>query len=106
MSLPSSHARKIEPTQAAAPARRDDEGAGMEGSGQGAVEAVPRPALGARHVAIVRVTAAATMASHWSMVRSRGHYPSHVVVGGVVGIAVAVAAWRLWAQATRSKGDA
>jgi len=38
----------------------------------------------------------ATMAAHWSMVRSRGHYPSDVLAGGVVGIAVAVAAWRLW----------
>ncbi|HEX2275066.1 MAG TPA: phosphatase PAP2 family protein [Acidimicrobiales bacterium] len=39
---------------------------------------------------------AATMAGHWSMVRSRGHYPSDVLVGGVVGIVVALAAWRLW----------
>lgn len=39
---------------------------------------------------------AATMAAHWSMVRSRGHYPSDVLAGGVVGIVVALAAWRLW----------
>ena len=38
----------------------------------------------------------ATMAAHWSMVRSRGHYPSDILVGGVVGISVAFAAWRLW----------
>ena len=37
-----------------------------------------------------------TMAAHWSMVRSRGHYPSDVLVGGVVGIGVALAAWTLW----------
>lgn len=40
--------------------------------------------------------AGATTAAHWSMVRSRGHYPSDVLVGGAVGIAVAVTAWRLW----------
>lgn len=39
---------------------------------------------------------AATMAAHWSVVRSRGHYPSDVLVGGVVGIGVALAAWKLW----------
>jgi membrane-associated phospholipid phosphatase len=37
-----------------------------------------------------------TTAAHWSMVRSRGHYPSDVLVGGVVGAAVAFAVWRLW----------
>lgn len=44
----------------------------------------------------------ATMAAHWSMVRSRGHYPSDVLVGGVVGIAVAGAAWKLWPPSGRS----
>ena len=50
----------------------------------------------------------ATMAAHWSMVRSRGHYPSDIFVGGVVGIAVALAAWKLWPpadQADRTGGD-
>ena len=28
--------------------------------------------------------------------RSRGHYPSDVFVGGVVGVAVALAVWKLW----------
>ena len=37
-----------------------------------------------------------TMAAHWSMVRSRGHYPSDVLAGGAVGVVVALAAWRLW----------
>jgi undecaprenyl-diphosphatase len=45
---------------------------------------------------------AATMAAHWSMVRSRGHYPSDIFVGGIVGIAVALAAWRLWPPADRA----
>ena len=38
----------------------------------------------------------ATMAVHWSLVRKRSHYPSDVLAGGVLGIAVAVAAWKLW----------
>ena len=33
-----------------------------------------------------------TMAAHWSMIRSRGHYPSDVLVGGAVAVAVALAA--------------
>ena len=39
---------------------------------------------------------AATLAAHWSMIRSRGHYPTDVFVGGAVGIGVALAAWKLW----------
>ena len=39
--------------------------------------------------------APATMAAHWSLVRSRGHYPSDVLVGGVVGVAVVLLAWKL-----------
>lgn len=46
---------------------------------------------------------AATMAAHWSMVRSRGHYPSDVLVGGLVGIGVAVAAWRLWPPGSQAE---
>ncbi len=45
-----------------------------------------------------------TMAAHWSMVRSRGHYPSDVLVGGVVGIVVALAAWRLWPPRADGRG--
>ena len=37
-----------------------------------------------------------TMAAHWSVVRSRGHYPSDVFAGGVLAIVVAVIAWKLW----------
>lgn len=40
--------------------------------------------------------ALATSAAHWSIVRSRGHYPSDVFFGGVLGVAVAFAVWRLW----------
>jgi len=39
---------------------------------------------------------AATMAAHWSIVRSRGHYVSDVLAGGGLGLAVGLAAWRLW----------
>ena len=38
----------------------------------------------------------ATMAVHWSLVRKRAHYPSDVLVGGALGIVVALAAWKLW----------
>ncbi len=39
------------------------------------------------------------MAAHWSMLRSRGHYPSDVLVG----IGVAVAAWRLWPPGSQAE---
>jgi undecaprenyl-diphosphatase len=39
---------------------------------------------------------ACTLAVHWSLVRKRAHYPSDVLAGGALGIAVAVAAWKLW----------
>lgn len=38
----------------------------------------------------------ATLAVHWSLIRKRGHYPSDVLVGGALGIVVALAAWKLW----------
>ena len=38
----------------------------------------------------------ATSAAHWSMIRSRGHYPSDVLVGGAVGVAVAITVWMVW----------
>ena len=40
--------------------------------------------------------APATTAAHWSLVRSRGHYPSDVFFGGVLAIAVVLVAWRIW----------
>ena len=38
----------------------------------------------------------ATSAAHWSLVRSRGHYPTDVFAGGCVGVAVALAVWRVF----------
>lgn len=37
-----------------------------------------------------------TLAAHWSMVRSRGHYPSDVIVGGLVAMVVVAVAWKVW----------
>lgn len=46
-----------------------------------------------------------TLAVHWSLVRKRAHYPSDVIAGGALGIAVALAAWKLWPPG-RSTGEA
>ncbi len=40
--------------------------------------------------------APATMAAHWSLVRSRGHYPSDVLLGGALAVAVVLVAWKTW----------
>ena len=45
---------------------------------------------------------AATLAAHWSMIRSRGHYPTDVLVGGAVGVGVALAGWKLWPPGGRA----
>ncbi len=37
----------------------------------------------------------ATLSSHWSLVRSRKHYPSDVIGGGALAVAVTAAAWKL-----------
>lgn len=46
--------------------------------------------------ALFLALAPATMAAHWSLVRSRGHYPSDVFAGGVLAVAVVLVAWRIW----------
>ena len=46
----------------------------------------------------------ATMAAHWSMIRSRGHFPSDVLAGGIVAVVVALAARALWPPSRRT-GD-
>ncbi len=39
---------------------------------------------------------ACTLAVHWSLVRKRAHYPSDVLAGGALGIAVALTMWKVW----------
>jgi membrane-associated phospholipid phosphatase len=36
-----------------------------------------------------------TLGSHWSLLRARKHYPSDIVAGGVIALAVNAAAWKL-----------
>ncbi len=36
-----------------------------------------------------------TLGSHWSLLRTRKHYPSDVVAGGAIALAVSAAAWKL-----------
>ena len=38
---------------------------------------------------------AATLGSHWSLIRSRKHYPSDIVGGGAIALVVTAAAWIL-----------
>ena len=38
----------------------------------------------------------ATMAAHWSLVRSRGHYPTDVLAGGALAVALTLVLWKLW----------
>ncbi len=40
--------------------------------------------------------AVATSSAHWSLVRNRGHYPSDVLAGGLVGVTVAAGLRNLW----------
>ena len=39
---------------------------------------------------------ACTLAVHWSLVRKRAHYPTDVIAGGALGIAVALTVWKVW----------
>jgi membrane-associated phospholipid phosphatase len=38
----------------------------------------------------------ATMAAHWSLVRSRGHYATDVLAGGTLAVVLALVLWKLW----------
>ncbi|MDP8974764.1 MAG: phosphatase PAP2 family protein [Actinomycetota bacterium] len=48
--------------------------------------------------------ALSALAAHWSIVRSRGHHPSDVVLGGCLGLAVGLVVNRLWPR-TPPPGD-
>jgi len=37
---------------------------------------------------------------HWSLIRKRAHHPTDVIAGGALGIAVALAVWKLWPPRT------
>jgi membrane-associated phospholipid phosphatase len=41
----------------------------------------------------------ATLAAHWSLVRSRGHYPTDVLAGGTLAVVLALIMWKLWPPA-------
>ena len=36
-----------------------------------------------------------TLGSHWSLLRTRKHYPSDIIAGGAIALAVSAAAWKL-----------
>jgi membrane-associated phospholipid phosphatase len=36
-----------------------------------------------------------TLGSHWSLLRARRHYPSDIIAGGAIALAVSAAAWKL-----------
>ena len=38
----------------------------------------------------------ATMAAHWSLIRSRGHYPTDILGGGFLAVFLVVILWKLW----------
>ena len=37
----------------------------------------------------------ATLGSHWSLLRTRKHYPSDIVAGGAIALAVSAGAWKI-----------
>ena len=47
----------------------------------------------------------ATLAVHWSLIRKRAHYPSDVVVGGALGIAVSLASRKVWPPTPRDPAE-
>lgn len=48
---------------------------------------------------------ACSLAVHWSLIRKRAHYPTDVLAGGALGIAVARTAWKLWPPARSSEPE-
>jgi membrane-associated phospholipid phosphatase len=46
-----------------------------------------------------------TLASHWSLLRARKHYPSDIVAGGAIALAVTGAAWKLRPPHRRAAGE-
>ena len=48
----------------------------------------------------------ASLAVHWSLIRKRAHYPSDVLAGGALGIAVSFAVGKLWPPTSTETGEA
>jgi membrane-associated phospholipid phosphatase len=48
---------------------------------------------------------ACSLAVHWSLIRKRAHYPSDVLTGGALGIAVALGMWKLWPPGDAAQED-
>lgn len=46
-----------------------------------------------------------SLAVHWSLIRKRAHYPSDVLVGRALGIASALAMWKLWPPGHSAKHE-
>ncbi len=47
-----------------------------------------------------------SMAVHWSLIRKRAHYPSDVLAGSALGIAVALGVRQLWPPRSATDGEA
>ncbi len=50
--------------------------------------------------------ACASLAVHWSLIRKRAHYPSDVLAGGALGIAVSLAVGKLWPPTSTEASEA
>jgi len=46
----------------------------------------------------------ATLGSHWSLIRARKHYPSDIIGGGAIALAVTAAAWKICPPRRRTSG--
>lgn len=47
----------------------------------------------------------ATLGSHWSLLRTRKHYPSDIAAGGAIAFAVSTAAWKIRPPHSRANVD-
>jgi membrane-associated phospholipid phosphatase len=47
-----------------------------------------------------------TLGSHWSLLRARKHYPSDIIAGGAIALAVSATAWKLRPPQTRDASTA
>lgn len=59
----------------------------------------------AQEVPGLMVLSLATLGSHWSLIRSRIHYPSDVLGGGAIAVVVAAGAWKLQPPRSSRRGE-